>query len=65
MNEAHSHKPFDPDEDSPPPVSPFDDQTGPLTFRIIAWRTGLIVALAIIALTLLVTGSWIMMRLYR
>jgi hypothetical protein len=45
--------------------SPFDDDAGPLTWRIVAWRAGLILVLSVISLTLLVAASWVVMRMYR
>jgi hypothetical protein len=45
--------------------SPFADQDGPLTFRIVAWRAGLLLLLAVVSLTVLVSASWVVMRMYR
>ena len=55
----------DDDAAAAPAPSPFDDQTGPLTFRVFAWRAALVLLLGIISLTVIVSGSWIVMRLYR
>jgi hypothetical protein len=56
------------DDDASQPAarpSPFEDQEGPLTWSIVAWRAGLILLLAIISLTLLAGASWVVMRMYR
>lgn len=55
----------DPSSEPPARPSPFEDQDGPLTLSIIAWRTGLILVLAIISLTLIVAASWVVMQMYR
>ena len=55
----------DPSSERPARPSPFDDQDGPLTWSIVAWRTGLILVLAIISLTLIAGASWVVMQMYR
>lgn len=54
-----------PDDDDRGPPSPFDDDAGPLTWRILAWRAGLILLLTIVALTVIIAASWVVMRMYR
>ena len=44
--------------------SPFDDDAGPLTWRIFAWRAGLILVLTVISLLLLLGGSMLVMWMY-
>lgn len=44
--------------------SPFDDDAGPLTWRIFAWRAALILVLTLISLLLLVGGSMLVMWMY-
>jgi hypothetical protein len=61
MKNASQHLDYDSDAERP---SPFDDDAGPLTWRIFAWRAGLILALAAISLILLVGGSMLVMWMY-
>ena len=53
------------EDEAPEPLSPFADQPGPLTWKILAWRAGLILLLATIALIVLIVASWMVMLLYR
>ena len=53
------------DDDADQRPSPFGDDAGPLTWRIFAWRAGLILVLSAISLILLLAGSLLVMWMYR
>jgi hypothetical protein len=55
---------LDDDEADRSPPSPFDDDAGPLTWRIFAWRAALILVLTVISLLLLLGGSMLVMWMY-